>query len=77
MAAKKPTPEGTDVIHASTMSTPQQVRLECVKLVYRHDRTSEDAIAKAEKLERFVLLGQPAPAQAGNDGQVEQGSDPI
>ena len=33
-------------------------RLELIKLVYRHDRTPEDAIERAKKLEEY-LNGDP------------------
>lgn len=62
---------------ASELTGPQQVRLECVKLAYRHDRSAEDSVAKAADLERYVLIGKPAPVQTGNGGQVEPDIDPI
>jgi len=75
MAADKKS--AVDAKSASTLTGPQLVRLECVSLAYRHDRPAGDVVAKAAELERYVLIGRPAPAKAGNDGQVEQESDPI
>lgn len=77
MAREPKAPAAADAVVASTMSTPQHVRLECVKLAYRHDRTAQDTIAKAVDLERYVLIGQPASAHAENDGQAAQDSGPI
>lgn len=51
------------------LTTSQHIRLECVKLAFRHDRSSEDAVAKAEVLEKYVT-GDDAKAPSV-DGQGE------
>lgn len=38
----------------SLLTTPQHVRLECVKLAFRHDRSAEDTIAKATEFEKYI-----------------------
>jgi len=46
-----------------------QSRLELIRLVYRHDRTAEDALAIAVKLESYVfsndLLEDPVTTSPG------------
>lgn len=32
-----------------------EVRLECLKLAYRHDRSPEDSVKAAKELEAYVL----------------------
>ena len=76
MAATKNS-AAADVKPASALTAPQQVRLECVQLAYRHDRSAEDCVAKAADLEKYVLIGRPAPVKTGNDGQVGPDADPI
>lgn len=36
-------------------SADQHLRLELLRLVYRHDRSAEDIIARAQTLELFVM----------------------
>jgi hypothetical protein len=48
------------------LAPAQIVRLELLKFVYRHDRSPEDVIQRAEKLEEYVVgkaAGQPSSAQ--------------
>jgi hypothetical protein len=40
------------------------IRLELVRLVYRHDKAPDDAIERARELERYVF-GQPADKAEG------------
>lgn len=47
--------------------TPEELRLECARLVYRHDRSPEDAVKAARAIEAYV-------AGDGNDG-TSKGQD--
>lgn len=38
----------------NNLTQSQQIKLQLLQLVYRHDRSPEDVIFKAEKLEEFV-----------------------
>jgi len=66
---------------ASDLTQAQQVRLESVRLAYRHDRTTADITTRATDLSDFVMgkaAGAKAKATAPTDGQVLQDSpDPI
>lgn len=44
------------------------VRIELLKIVYRHDRNSEDAVARAKVLEQYVKNGAP---DNGSDGKAK------
>jgi len=51
-----------------------EIRLECLKLAYRHDRGPETAVAAATVLEAYVLgmggkAASPAPAETSEPGQ--------
>jgi hypothetical protein len=54
------------------IATPEQIRLECLKLVHRHDHPAETVIARASEFERYVQGSQAAerkqsrPAKANN-----------
>lgn len=41
--------------------TPEQIRLECLKLAHRHDREPAQVVARAEEYERYVSSPLPAP----------------
>ncbi len=43
-----------DAKTTAVLAQPQQVRLELLQLAYRHDRSPEDAIERARKLEAYV-----------------------
>lgn len=65
----------------TTPLTPaQQIRLESVSLAYRHDRSTEDVIARASALAEWVEgprvtgKGKPKPV---NDEQVGPETDLI
>lgn len=56
------------------LTNTQHIRLELVKLAYRHDRSAADVIARATALEDHV---NGKPEQSGSvDGYVEP-NDPI
>lgn len=40
----------------------RQVRLECLRLVHRHDRDEQTLIDRAARLEAYVLSGTGKPA---------------
>lgn len=52
--------------------TPQELRLECARLAYRHDRAPADAVAAARIIEAYV-------AGDGNDGPTKDpdGQKPV
>ncbi len=50
-----------------TLTREDKIRVECLKLTFRHDRTAEDITLKAADLEKYVLTGTPKGAN------VEQG----
>lgn len=78
----------SDAKTTSRLTQDQQIRLECVALAYRHDRTTGDVIARATDLEKFVggylsepeQVATPAPVKIGKgakDKQVEPDNDLI
>ncbi len=57
-------------VKTTPMLTPaQQIRLESVSLAYRHDRSPEDIVKRAEELAKFVE-GKQAAAKPGKPGKV-------
>jgi hypothetical protein len=71
-----------DVKSTPSLTPAQQIRLESVSLAYRHDRSTEDVIKRAEDLAKFVEGKQAAakpgkPGKAANGEQVEPESDLI
>lgn len=66
-----------DAIVATPLTNEQQVRLECAKLAYRHDRSAKDVVAKAADLERYVLAGQAASGEPEQDGQGQLPLAPV
>lgn len=44
--------------------SPEQIRLECLKLVNRHDWTADMVVDRAKVFERYIQESQ-APAKAG------------
>lgn len=44
----------------SHLSTDEAVRIELIRLVYRHDQTSEQIIARAQELEAYVTQADKA-----------------
>lgn len=76
----------SDAKTTSPLTQAQQIKLECVALAYRHDRTPGDVIARATELAVFVaglvpeLVATPAPVKIGKsakDKQVEPDHDLI
>lgn len=76
----------SDAKSTSALTQPQQIRIECVALAYRHDRSPEDVIDRATKLEAFVVgpvpeqVAAPALVKIGKgtkDKQVEPDTDLI
>lgn len=76
----------TDAKTTSALTQPQQIRIECVALAYRHDRSPEDVIDRATKLAAFVAgpepeqVAAPEPVKTGKavkDKQVVPDSDLI
>lgn len=69
-----------DVKAAPALTPAQQIRLESVQMAYRHDRTPEDIVTRAEAIAKWVEgssavgKGKPKPA---NGGQVVPEDDPI
>lgn len=51
------------------LTQPQQIRVECLKIAYRHDRSPQDAVAKAEELEKYIT--GDADSSAPTDRQAE------
>lgn len=39
--------------------SPEQIRLECLKLAHRHDHTAEMVVARAEVFERYIQSQAP------------------
>lgn len=57
----------------------QKVRVECMKIAYRHDRKPEDAVVRAKELEMYITGGAeaaevvaetPSDRQAGPDRPI-------
>lgn len=69
-----------DVKAAPALTPAQQIRLESVQLAYRHDRSTEDVIARASALSDWVegpratAKGKP---KAANGEQVGPDADLI
>lgn len=58
----------------------QLVRLECIKLCYRHDRSAADITSRAADLLGFIVgqkLPVPSRKKGGGGGQAEQDNSPI
>jgi hypothetical protein len=51
------------------LTQPQQIRIELLKLVHRHDRDAGVAITKARELEQYVNGEADVPASV--DGQAK------
>lgn len=51
------------------LTNQHQLRVELVKVAYRHDRSADDAVARAKVLENYVT-GDDAKAPS-SDGQGE------
>lgn len=69
-----------DVKTTPLLTPAQQIRLESVQLAYRHDRSTEDVIKRAEDLAKFVEGKQAAAKgkpKAVNGEQVEPEGDLI
>lgn len=60
---------GNDAKTTSPLTQSQQLRIELLKLCYRHDRTPQDVTVRASELERYVNGDAEKPA--GNDGQAD------
>lgn len=62
-----------------TAPHPADVRLECVRMTYRHDRNAPDIIDKASQLAVYVLTGTQLkpPAKAGDKVDKAQASAPT
>jgi hypothetical protein len=43
---------------------PEQIRLECLKLAYRHDLSTDEVVGRAEILERYIQ-GQAPDRKVG------------
>ena len=52
------------------LSSDQEIRLECIKLTYRHDRSPDDIIARASDLSAFVV-GKRSPASARKKADLD------
>lgn len=50
--------------------TPESIRLECLKLVHRHDRDAQEIVARATEFERYVQ-GSQSPAKAGGTAKAK------
>lgn len=61
----------------SPLTPAQRVRLECVQLAYRHDRSPQDITVRADGLAAFVMDGKPAPGTSGNGGQAGPETSPT
>lgn len=58
--------------NTSLLTQPQQIRIELLKLVHRHDRDAGVIVGKAKELEQYVIGGADAEqAPASDDGQGE------
>jgi hypothetical protein len=57
--------------NTSLLTQPQQIRIELLKLVHRHDRKAEDAIAKAVELEQYVTGEAAVPASLDGQGEPD------
>lgn len=53
------------------VSGEQYVRLECVRLVHRHDKDDATVLARAEAMAQWVMNGSGKPAAKA--AQVRQG----
>lgn len=51
------------------LTNQHQLRVELLKVVYRHDRSADDAVVRAKSLEQYVT-GDDAKAPS-SDGQGE------
>lgn len=50
------------------------IRLECLRLAYRHDLGPSDVVARARELEAYVTAGQPEkPTSAGSPFDDDDG----
>lgn len=59
--------------------TPEEIRLECVKLAFRHDHAAEQIIAKAAMLVAFVITPSsdaPASATRAEESKGRKGRGP-
>lgn len=56
------------------LTNTQHIRLELIKLAYRHDRSPADVIAKATEIEEYV---NGKPEQSGIAGGHVEPNDPI
>lgn len=62
------------------LTQEQRIRLESVRMAYRHDRPASEITTKADEISKYVIgksAGAKAKAKAPNDGQVAQENDPI
>jgi hypothetical protein len=53
--------------NAQNLTIEHKIRLECLKITYRHDKTSDDAISKAKSLAIYVMDGASNDVNVGQD----------
>lgn len=50
----------------------ESVRLELLKLVYRHDRSERDVVTAASALEEYVFSSEPNNAKPVSESQADK-----
>jgi hypothetical protein len=65
------------MIESTELTQIQKIRIECVKVAFRHDRNAVDVLAKAKEFEGYITGGAKSvevTGEAQTDGQADTDS---